>query len=332
MISFIIKRACMMLPTLVIISLLSFLVIQLPPGDVLTNQLASLEQQGELGSQGALEEVEALRKRYGLDQPFLIRYVQWIGGIILRGDFGESFYFEMSVDELLQERLGLTFLVTLSTMFFTWMIAIPLGIYAAVKRYTVGDYSLTFLGFLGLATPNFLIALVIMYVQMQVFNSSSVGGLFSAEYIGEPWSLDKVVDLLAHLWVPVLVIGSAGMATVMRIMRGNLLDVLDQPHVQTARAKGLAEWIVILKYAVRLSLNPLVSRAGMELPNLLSSAVVTSVVLGLPTAGPIFLTALLTQDMYLAGAFLLLSSVFLLIGNLTADIVLAWLDPRIRYD
>lgn len=332
MISFIIKRTLMMIPTLIIISIFSFIVIQLPPGDVLTTQLAALERQGELGSQGALEEVAALRERYGLDRPIMVRYFQWMSGILFRFDFGESFYYEMGVTELLKERMGLTFLLTLTTLFFTWIIAIPLGIYAAVRRYSVGDYSLTFLGFLGLATPNFLIALVLMYVQMQVFNSTSVGGLFSVEYIGEPWSLGKVRDLLAHLWVPVLVIGTAGVATIMRIMRGNLLDVLEQPHVQTGRAKGLAEWVVIVKYAVRLSLNPLVSRAGMELPNLLSGAVVTSVVLGLPTAGPIFLTSLLSQDMYLAGAFLLLSAVFLLIGNLVADIVLAWLDPRIRYD
>lgn len=330
--AYILKRVLLMLPTLAVISLLSFLVIQLPPGDVLTNQLAALEKQGELGSAGAIEEVTALRERYGLDDPFLSRYARWMGGILFRLDFGESFVYEMGVTELLGERMGLTFLVTLSTLFFTWAVAIPLGIYSAVRRYSIGDYSLTFLGFLGLATPNFLIALVLMYVQMRVFGSASVGGLFSAQYIGAPWSWGKIIDLAAHLWVPVLVIGSAGMATVLRIMRGNLLDVLNQPHVQAARAKGLPEWRVILKYAVRLSLNPLVSRAGMELPNLLSGAVVTSVVLGLPTGGPVFLNALLTQDMYLAGAFLLLASGFLLFGNLLADIVLAWLDPRIRYE
>jgi len=330
--AYILKRTLMMIPTLWIISLLSFLVIQLPPGDVLTNQLAALEKQGELGSAGALEEVEALRERYGLNDPFFQRYFSWLGDIIFHQDFGESFVYEMEVAELLGERMGLTFLVTLTTLFFTWAVAIPLGIYSAVRRYSIGDYSLTFLGFLGLATPNFLIALVLMVVQMRIFNSSSVGGLFSAEYIGQPWSFDKFLDMLTHIWVPVLVIGTAGMATVMRIMRGNLLDVLNQPHVQTARAKGLPEWWVVLKYAVRLSLNPLVSRAGMELPNLLSGAVVTSVVLGLPTAGPIFLTALLSQDMYLAGAFLLLASTFLLVGNLLADITLAWLDPRICYD
>ena len=332
MLHYIIRRTLLMIPTLILISMISFVIIQLPPGDILTSQIAELEAQGEIGSAGARQQIEMLRDRYGLNDPLYLRYGRWVWGIITRLDFGDSFYYEMSVRQVFEERLGLTLLLTLSTLAFSWIIAIPLGVYSAVRQYSLGDYTLTFFGFLGLATPNFLIALVIMYIQMRVFHSPSVGGLFSAEYIGAPWSVRKVLDLLSHLWIPVLVIGTAGTATVLRIMRGNLLDILDQPHIQAARAKGLNEWFVIFKYAVRLALNPLVSRLGLQLPNLLSGAVVTSVVLGLPTAGPVFLTSLMTQDMYLAGAFLLLSGAFLLTGNLLADIALALLDPRIRYD
>ena len=218
------------------------------------------------------------------------------------------------------------------TLVFTWAVAIPIGVYSATHQGSVGDYAFTLLGFIGVATPNFLLALVLMFFQAAWLNSPSVGGLLAPEFIGAPWSWAKVASLLTHIWVPVVVIGTAGTASVIRIMRGNLLDVLAQPHIRTGRAKGLKERLVVWKYGVRIAINPLVSRLGQELPSLLSGAVVTSIVLGLPTAGPIFLTALTTQDTYLAGAFLLLSASFLLIGNLAADIVLAWIDPRIRYE
>ncbi len=285
-----------------------------------------------MGSGGAVEQMEALRERYGLNDPVYVQYLRWIGNIIFHLDFGESFTYELDVIILLKDRLGLTLILTLTTLFFTWLIAIPIGIYSATRPYTFGDYSFTLLGFIGLATPSFLFALIIMFMQIVVFDTESVGGLLSPEFIGAPWSIEKFGDLLKHIWVPIIVIGAAGTATVMRIMRGNLMDTLNQQHIQTGRAKGLKERVVIYKYAVRIAINPLISRVGIEMPNLLSGTVVTGIVLGLPTAGPLFLTALISQDMHLAGAFLLLSATFLLIGNLMADIALAWLDPRIRYD
>jgi len=331
--SYIIRRLLHMIPTLILISMVSFAVIQAPPGDMLTSRIAELEQQGELsGGQSARRQVEALRERYGLNDPLAVRYLRWMWNIVAHGDFGESFTYEMPVLELLGERLGLTLLLTVSTLIFTWIIAIPIGVYSATRPYSLGDYGFTFLGFIGLAVPQFLIALVILFFQVRVFHVESVGGLLSPKFIGAPWSLAKVGDLLSHIWVPIVVIGLAGTASVIRIMRSNLMDVLDQQHIQTARAKGLTERKVIFKYGVRIAINPLVSRLGMQLPRLLSGAVVAGVVLGLPTAGPLFLTALKSQDMYLAGAFLLLSAVFLLLGNLLADIALAWLDPRIRYE
>ncbi len=329
--SYIIRRILHMVPTLILISMASFIVIQLPPGDMLTSKLAKLEEQGELGSESALEQVEVLRERYGLNDPLYVQYFRWIGNIILHLDFGESFTFEMDVIELLSERMGLTLLMTLTTLIFTWVVAIPIGVYSATRPYSIGDYGFTFIGFVGLATPNFLLALVFLFFQVSVFEVQSVGGLLSPEFVGAPWTLAKVRDLMTHIWVPVIVIGASGTASIIRVMRGNLLDVLGQQHIQTGRAKGLREVKVIAKYGVRIAINPLVSRLGLELPSLLSGAVVTGIVLGLPTAGPLFLTALTSQDMYLAGAFLLLSSTFLLVGNLLADIALAWLDPRIRY-
>ena len=332
MTNYIIRRLLHMIPTLLLISMVSFAVIQAPPGDMLTSRLAELAEQGELGSESAMAQIEALRERYGLNDPIYIQYSRWIGKIIFEGDFGESFTYEMDVMDLLGERLGLTLALTLSTLVFTWLVAIPIGIYSATRQYSIGDYGFTFIGFIGLATPNFLLALVIMFVQVTIFETDSVGGLLSPAFIGAPWSWAKVGDLLAHIWVPVIVIGTGSTASIIRIMRGNLLDVLGQQHIQTGRAKGLRESKVIVKYGVRIAINPLVSRLGLQLPNLLSGAVVTGIVLGLPTAGPIFLTALTSQDMFLAGAFLLLSATFLLLGNLLADIILAWLDPRIRYE
>ncbi len=327
-----IRRCLHMFPTLILISMVSFAVIQAPPGDMLTSRLAELAEQGELGSESAMAQIEILRERYGLNDPLYLQYFRWIWNILSKGDFGQSFTYEMDVMELLGERLGLTLALTLSTLIFTWLVAIPIGIYSATRQYSLGDYSFTFMSFIGLATPNFLLALVIMFIQVTVFETESVGGLLSPQFIGTPWSWNKVVDLLNHIWVPILVIGTGSTAGIMRIMRGNLLDVLGQQHIQTGRAKGLKERTVIVKYGVRIAINPLVSRLGLELPGLLSGAVVTGIVLGLPTAGPIFLTALTSQDMYLAGAFLLLAATFLLIGNLLADILLAWIDPRIRYE
>lgn len=330
--SYILRRLLHMIPTLILISIVSFVVIQAPPGDMLTSRLAELAEQGELGSESAVAQIEALRERYGLNDPLYVQYFRWIGKIAFQGNFGESFTYEMDVIHLLQERLGRTLILTLSTLVFTWIVAVPIGIYSATKPYSIGDYGFTFLGFVGLATPNFMLALVIMFFQITVFETESVGGLMSPQYIGATWTWAKFIDMMAHIWVPVVVIGTGSTASIIRIMRGNLLDVLGQQHIQTGRAKGLKETKVILKYGVRIAINPLVSRLGLQLPNLVSGAVVTGIVLGLPTIGPVFLTALTSQDMFLAGAILLLLATFLLIGNLLADILLAWLDPRIRYE
>lgn len=332
MISFIIRRILHMGPTLVLISMISFTIIQLPPGDMLTSRLAQLEEQGELGSESALAQVEALRERYGLNDPLYEQYFRWIKGIVLHLDFGESFTYEQPVLEVIGERIGLTLFLSLTTLVMTWVVAIPIGVYSATRPYSIGDYGITFLGYFGLATPSFLLALFFMFVQMRFLDAQSIGGLFSSDYVGAPWDWAKFKDLMSHIWIPVIVIGASGTASVIRVMRGNLLDVLGQQHIQTGRAKGLAERVVIFKYGVRIAINPLVSRLGLELPNLLSGAVVTGIVLGLPTAGPVFLNALTSQDMYLAGAFLLFSATFLLIGNLLSDIALAWVDPRIRYE
>lgn len=332
MTAYILRRLLHMVPTLVLISIVSFIVIQAPPGDMLDTRLARYEEEGSMGSATSREKAEALRAKYHLNDPLPVQYLHWIGGIVLHGDFGESFTYEMRVVDVFKDRLGLTFVLTLVTLAFTWAVAIPLGIYSATHQHSAGDTLFTFVGFIGVATPNFLLALIFMFIQATVFESPSIGGLLSPEYIGASWGWAKVNDLLHHIWLPVVVIGTSGTAAVLRIMRGNLLDVLSQQHIQTGRAKGLKERIVVWKYGVRIAINPLVSRLGLELPSLLSGAVITSIVLGLPTAGPVFYAALTTQDMYLAGAFLLLSATFLLIGNLLADIVLAWIDPRIRYE
>lgn len=331
MIRYVLRRILHMIPTLFLISVVSFTIIQAPPGDMLTVKIAKLEEEGMLGSASSEEQLQELRERYHLDEPLPSQYLRWMGGILLHGDFGPSVAYETDVVELFRERLGLTFLLALATLIFTWLIAIPIGVYSATRPHSAGDFIFTTISFIGVATPSFFLALLVMYLQANAFGATSVGGLFSAEYIGAAWSWGRVADLLFHLWVPVLVIGLSDIGGIMRVMRGNLIDVVHQPHIQAARAKGLSERQVIWKYGLRLAINPLVSRLGMELPNLLSRAVVVSIVLGLPTMGPLFLTALTSQDMYLAGAFLLLSSTFLLFGNLLADVLLGWLDPRIRH-
>ena len=316
-----------MIPTLFAISVVAFFIIQLPPGDFLTSLVAGMAEQGETIDNAQLA---ALKQRYGLDQPFYVQYWKWISGILLRGDFGQSFEWNRPVNTLIWDRLGLTFILSLSTLVFVWAVAIPIGIYSAVRKYSLGDYVATFLGFIGLATPNFLIALVLLYVSFKYFGQS-VGGLFSPNYIDAPWSWGKVVDLLAHLWIPMVVLGTAGTAGLIRTMRANLLDELGRPYVVTARAKGLAENRLLVKYPVRLALNPFVSGLNDVLVQLVSGAAIVSIVLSLPTTGPLLLRALMSQDMYLAGSFILMLSVLTVVGTLLSDILLAWLDPRIRY-
>jgi len=327
MLVFALRRILWMIPTLVIISIISFAIIQLPPGDYLTAYIAALEESGETIQQ---DEVAALRARYHLDEPYLVQYLKWLGGM-LHGDLGMSFEWNRPVGELIGERLFLTSMISLITLLVTWAIAIPIGIFSAVRQYSVWDYVFTFLGFIGLAMPGFLLALILMFVGYRVFGVSA-GGLFSAAYQGAPWSWGKFVDFLAHLWIPVLVIGLSGTASLIRVMRANLLDELRKLYVTTARAKGVAPIKLLLRYPVRVALNPLISTVGWLLPNIVSGSVIVAVVLGLPTTGPLLLRSLMNQDMYLAGSMVMILSTLTVIGTLLSDLLLLWLDPRIRYE
>ncbi len=325
MLQYIFKRILLMVPTLFVISVISFMVIQLPPGDFLSSWLNNRAAEGTLISD---EEVTNLRAQYGLDQPMITQYFIWIGGV-LKGDFGYSFLYRRPVNELIWERLALTFVVSLVTLLFTWMIAFPVGIFSAVKQYSIGDYIATALGFLGLSIPNFLFALVLLVLAFLYFNQS-LSGLFSADFVDAPWSWAKVINLLQHLWIPVIVLGLSGTAGLIRTMRANLLDELHKPYVITARAKGQSKFKTLIRYPVRAALNPFISTVGFTLPNLVSGSIIVSVVLSLPTTGPLLLASLMAQDMYLAGAYVLLLSSLTVFGTLISDILLAWLDPRIR--
>jgi len=316
-----------MIPTIAAISIIAFIIIQLPPGDYLTSYAAGLEAEGE---QVDMQELESLRQRYGLDQPWYVQYWKWISGIMFRGDFGQSFGWQRPVAELIWGRIGLNVVLSVFTIVFIWVVAIPIGIYSAVKKYSIGDYTFTTLGFIGLATPNFLLALVFMYISFRYFGQS-VGGLFSPEFVDAPWSIARFLDLLSHVWIPVIVLGTAGTAGQIRIMRANLLDELGKPYVTTARAKGLAEMTLLVRYPVRLALNPFVSGLNNLLARLFSGAAIVSIVLSLPTTGPLLLQALTSQDMYLAGSFILIESVLVVFGTLLSDVLLASIDPRIRY-
>jgi len=328
MLGFIVRRILYAIPTFFAVSIVAFIIIQLPPGDYLTTLVASMASQGESVDPAALE---ALRNRYGLGQPIWVQYFKWMSNIFLRGDFGQSFEWNQPVTSLIWSRLMLSFMLSLSTLLFVWAVALPVGIYSAVRQYSLGDYTFTFLGFIGLAIPNFLLALLLMYIGFKFFGQS-VGGLFSPEYQEAPWSWAKFVDMLSHLWIPIVIIGTAGTASLIRIMRANLLDELRKPYVVTARAKGLPEHQVIMRYPVRVALNPFVSTIGWVLPALISGEAITAIVLSLPTTGPLLLRSLLSQDMYLAGSFILMLSTLTIIGTLLSDVLLALLDPRIRLE
>ena len=316
-----------MVPTLVIISIVSFVIIQLPPGDYLTSYIAALEATGQSVNQ---EQVEQLRARYHLDQPLAVQYLKWAGGL-LKGDLGTSFEWNRPVRALIGERLALTAWISFATLLFIWVLAIPIGVFSAVKKDSWGDHFFTFAGFVGLAVPSFLLALIFMYVGVVYFGVTP-GGLMSPEFVDQPWSFAKVADFLGHLWVPVVVIGLSGTAAVTRILRANLLDELEKPYVLAARAKGLPEWKVILKYPLRVALIPLISTIGWLLPVIVSGEVIVSIVLGLQTIGPLLLRALLNQDMYLAGGIVMMLSLLTIVGTLISDLLLMWLDPRIRTD
>ena len=315
-----------MVPTLLLISAVSFVIIQLPPSDYLNTYAANLEASGDLVDAATLE---ALKAQYGLDDPFHVQYLKWVSGFV-RGDFGHSFELRRPVGELIGDRLMLTVVLSLSTLLFTWVVAVPVGIYSATAQYSLSDYAVTFLGFVGLAVPNFLLALILMFFGYRYLDIS-VGGLFSMEFIDAPWSFARVLDLVSHLWIPIIVVGTAGTAGLIRVMRANLLDELRKQYVITARSRGLAETRLLFKYPVRLALNPIVSSVGWLLPELISGAEITAVVLSLPTTGPLLLRALLSQDMYLAGTFVMFLAALTVIGTLVSDVLLAIIDPRIRF-
>jgi peptide/nickel transport system permease protein len=324
--AYILRRILWSIPFFFAVSLIAFGLIQAPPGDYLSTFAANLAASGDMVD---INRLEALRTRYGLDQPFYVQYWRWISGVLV-GDFGISFEWQQPVSQLIWERMALSLALALGTIMLTWAIALPLGIYSAVRKYTIGDYAATVIGFIGLATPNFLIALVLMYIAVVHFGAD-VSGLFSEEYQQAPWSWAKFLDLLSHLWLPVMILGLSSTASLMRIMRANLLDELHKPYVVTARAKGLSEFRLLMKYPVRLALNPFVSTIGWAFPQVISGAVITAFVLSLPTSGPLLLQALLAQDMYLAGAFILLLCCLSIVGMLVSDILLAIIDPRIRF-
>jgi peptide/nickel transport system permease protein len=316
-----------MIPLLTIVSIIVFLVITLPPGDYITTRAMELERQGH---RNALQELEVLRKRYGLDKPMYVQYWLWISHFVV-GDFGDSFAYNLPVAELIGQNMLLTIVISLATMAFTWAVAIPIGVYSATHQYSLGDQIFSVVSFAGLATPSFLLALILMVISVYVFKSP-VSGLFSPGMETEPWSVAKLWDLIKHLWLPIFLVGMGSTASLVRIMRGNLLDILGQQYVLSARGRGLREQIVTWKHAVRMAINPLISIIGMQFPNIISGSVIISIVLSLPTSGPLLYRALRNQDMYLAGSFLMLLSLMLIIGNFLADLALAWVDPRIRFE
>ncbi len=324
--AYIARRFLYMLLMMVMASVVSFIVITLPPGDYLTSYIMRLKAQGQ---DVGLDEELALRRQYGLDQPIYIQYFKWVTQM-LQGNMGRSFEFNRPVWEVIKPRLGMTILVAAASMIFTYVLAIPIGIYSAVKQYSIGDYIFTVIGFAGISIPNFLLGLVIMVFAYRTFGVS-IGGLFSLEYVDAPWSWAKVQDLLAHLPIPILVIGLSGTAGLMRTMRATLLDELHKPYVQTARAKGLKESTLLIKYPIRVALNPIASTVGWQLPALFSGQTIISIVLDLPTIGPILLRALMTEDMFLAASTLFITTALTLIGTLLSDLLIAWLDPRIQY-
>lgn len=325
MLNYVARRLLLMIPTLLLISVVTFVIIQLPPGDYLDTLVSELRASGEPAD---LQRADFLRKQYGLDQPMWIQYGRWVRGLV-QGDLGFSFEYDRPVSKVIGEHLALTMVVSLAAILFTWIVALPIGIYSATHKYRFADHCLTFLVFLGLATPDFLLALVLMFASF-TWLGVSVGGLFSPDMQGAPWNLAKVLDLVRHLWVPVIVIGASGTATMIRRLRANLLDELKKPYVVTARAKGLSPIRLLLKYPLRIALNPFISDIGSLLPHIISGSIIVSIVLSLPTTGPILLRALRTQDMYLAGSFLMLLAVLTVIGILVSDLALAALDPRIR--
>lgn len=327
MFSYVIRRFIYMIITLVAVSIVAFTIIQLPPGDYVTSLIIALRAEGRDVSKA---EIISLEKRYGLDLPIYLQYFKWTWNM-LHGDFGKSFQWNRPVSELIAERLPFTVMLSILSMLFVYAVAIPIGIYSATHQYSAGDYSFTVVGFAGLAIPNFLLALILMFLFYKYFGFSP-GGLFSPAYQLAPWSSGKILDLIKHLPIPVIVIGTAGTAGLIRVMRGCLLDELQKQYVITARVKGVSERTLLFKYPVRIAVNPIISTTGWLLPAIVSGATITSIVLSLPTVGPLLFKALLCQDMFLAGSFIMFLTFLTVIGTLISDILLTWVDPRIRYE
>lgn len=327
MLRYIIWRIFIMVPTLIFISILVFAIIELPPGDYFESYIQELRT---LGEQADLQEIEELRERYGFDDPLPIRYLHWVWGM-LHGDFGYSFEYRMPVNEVVGDRLFLTMLISFVTIIFTWIVAFPIGVYSAMHQYSWGDYGLTFLGLIGLAIPHFMMAIVMMYFA-NIWFGTSIGGLMDDQYINQPMSWEKFKSILEHMWVPVVIIGTAGTAGMIRRLRANLLDELQKQYVTTARAKGLSPNKVVMKYPLRMALNFFIADIGSILPSIISGAEITAIILSLETTGPMLIAALQSQDMYLAGSFLMYLAFLTVIGVLLSDIALSMLDPRIRLD
>jgi peptide/nickel transport system permease protein len=309
------------------VSVVAFILIQLPPGDFADSYVNKKAQGGVVFT---LEEVDEMRRQLGLDRPLYVQYFDWIGGV-LQGDFGWTYVYRRPVSEVIGERLGLTLALAFCTLLFTYLLGLPIGIYSAVRQYSIGDHAMTVLGYIGLATPNFMLALILVYLAFKWFGLSA-GGLFSPEFQEAEWSLARFWDMLAHLWVPVVVLGTAGTAFQMRTMRATLLDEINKMYVIAARAGGISEFRLLMKYPVRMALNPIVSTLGWELTNIISGAPIVAMVLSLPDTGPLFLKALMDQDMDLVGAMILIYCTLVVIGSLVSDLLLIWLDPRIRLE
>jgi peptide/nickel transport system permease protein len=324
---YILRRILMLFPIMIVMSMVAFFLIQLPPGDYVSFRILQLQN---TGVQVSADQAEQLKVQFGLDKPPVVRYFQWVTGIVTNGNWGYSMQWQKPVSEILAERVPMTVAISLSALLFSWIVAIPIGIYSATHQYSIGDYIFTFIGFVGVATPGFLLALIMAWFMFTTFNFS-VTGLFSSKFMDQGWSIAKVLDLFKHMWLPLILVGMGNMGSTIRVVRNNLLDELHKQYVITARAKGLTEWNLLLKYPVRMAINPILSTVSFVLPGLFSGTILIDIVLSLQTVGPVLLRATLAQDMYLAGSIVLILSMLTVVGALIGDILLAVVDPRIRF-